>query len=121
MKVLLVAAVLGPLLLAGCDTASSPPRTGMQDTVLVAALAEAHLAGARAGRFDEDADSLRAVAYAALGVDSVQVAEALDAYAERPAALAKLYEKVTDRLRERHEVYLELEGVLPEADLGFDL
>jgi hypothetical protein len=117
MKVLLVAALLSPLLFAGCDTASSPPRIGMPDTVLVAALADAYLAGARATRFDEDADSLRAIAYAALGVDSVQVAGALDAYAERPAALAKLYEKVTDRLREGHEVYVELEGALPEADL----
>lgn len=107
-------------LLGGCRDEAAPPRQALPEDVLVAALVGAHIAAARAARFGEDLDSLRAVAFAAAGTDSLQVAAALDAYAERPAALARLYGRVTDQLREKQEAYFEAEHALAPWHVPFD-
>lgn len=65
---------------------------------MVRALIEAHAAGARAARTGEDADSLRAEAFAPLGIDTTTFAQALDAYAERPQALLRLYDQAIARM-----------------------
>lgn len=86
------------LLLAGCGRAERPPRTAIPDSLLVRALADVHVAGALAAQTGRDADSLRAEALAALGLEEADLAAALDAYVERPEALLRLYERVVNQL-----------------------
>lgn len=99
---------------SACGTSDRPPRTDVPDTLLVRAIADTYIATARAGRLDESADSLRALALDRLGLDSLDVSRALDQYAARPAALSRLYSRVTDLLREQQELVDQDGGIAPE-------
>jgi len=95
----LVVLLLSCGLLAACGSTERQPETGIPDTLLIRALADAHLATARAARTGEDTDSLRNAAFAELGIDSVSFRRAIDAFSLRPEAFAQLYDGVTDHLR----------------------
>ncbi len=89
---------LGPLLLAapGCDDAPPTP-----DAALIDAVAELHLADARAETDSLSLDSTRALRGAALaahGLDSLALAERIRDLAAQDGALAALYDSVTLRL-----------------------
>jgi hypothetical protein len=89
--------------LTACGRADPDARPeAVADTLLAEALVPLHLADARAATTGEDADSLRAAAYAearrTTGLDSVAVASRLRAAAARPEEAAALYRRVSDRL-----------------------
>lgn len=101
MRPRLAALVVGAVALAGCDGGDAEPNV---DPVLVDALVEYHLADARAAldtsasRSRVLAESLRAVALAAHGLDSVALDARLDALADDPALASATYDSVETRL-----------------------
>jgi hypothetical protein len=102
-----IAIVLATLALVGCGGADRPPTTPLADSTLVKALVESHVASARAGRTGENADSLRAAALSAIGVDTSDVSRALVVYADHPRAFLTLYDRVVDELLDeqmRHDI-----------------
>jgi len=84
--------------LAGCGAGDRPPRGVLADSTLVEVLVGVHLAAARAAHTGEPAESLRVAALAHAGTDTTALREALNAYAQRPAALVAVYDRVLDRL-----------------------
>ena len=80
---------------AGADGDSVPT-----DTTLAHALADLHLAAARAETTGEPADSLRRVALAPHGLDSAALADRVRRATRAPAAAAALSRAVTERLTE---------------------
>lgn len=101
--------LVGALAAAGCGDAEAPA----PDPALVDALAELHLADARAEVDSLGLDStraLRAAALAAHGLDSLALADQVRALARQDGALAALYDSVTLRLT------LERQGASARAD-----
>ncbi len=89
------------LLLAACGS-PSPAAPGLSDSLMVAVLAEVHLADARAAHTGAPRDSLRAAALAAFDLDTLAFQRALDYYAAHPDAYTLLYDRALDQLaRER--------------------
>ena len=90
------------LTLTGCASNTDSEAAVEPDSLLAEALVPLHLADARAATTGEDADSLRALAYAAAerntGLDSVAVAERLRDAVSRPEEATALYTLVTERL-----------------------
>lgn len=109
-------ALLGALLagVAGCRAAEAPREDafvqtadghgrapaveGVRDTLLVSVLADLHLADARAETTGEPADSLRALALAAHGLDEDALAARLRRATRTPDDAARLYDAVTYHL-----------------------
>ena len=100
------------VLLGGCG--GSEAEAPEADPALVSALAELHLADARAALDTVATDraalaeSLRAVALAAHGLDSAGLARQLDALAADPALAGVTYDALDTRLS------LERQGVTPD-------
>lgn len=92
-------------LLAGCAPSEPEPREA--DPALVDALVELHLADAVAAldstASDAFADSLRAVALAAHGLDSAGLAARLDALADDPGMTQVTYEALGARIQAERE------------------
>jgi hypothetical protein len=121
----LTAPLLSVLLLVatittGCERPERPPDVGLSDSLFVSALVEAHLAAARAAHTGEDADSLRALGLAGIGLDTTTFTLALDAYARRPEVLRSAYDRAIDRL-----LYIQMEwaealrpAVIPGDTIG---
>jgi len=91
------------LLLLGCGGGPGDAEPEVTpDSLLADALVPLHLADARADATGEDADSLRAAAYAHVrrttGLDSASVTTRLAAVTRRPDEAAALYRLVADRL-----------------------
>lgn len=96
--------LIAPLAALGCTGGGErQPVTGIPDSVLVDAIAEAHLAAVRASEMGEDRDSLRAVALSRLDLTEADLEVALSAYSQSPEAFAHLYERVVVRLLQEHE------------------
>lgn len=91
------ALVLGLLALAGCND-GGPAGPGIPDSLMVEALVEIHLADARAAHSGEDRDSLRARALDAHGLDTTDLARALDYFAEHPEDYQPIYDLVLDQI-----------------------
>ncbi|OZC02610.1 hypothetical protein BSZ36_06255 [Rubricoccus marinus] len=90
------------LLLAACG--ESPEASGEEgavptDTTLAIILADLHLADARAETTGEPLDSLRALAFAHHGTDSVAVERRLREHSEQPEDVSALFGAVQDILR----------------------
>ena len=105
------------VLLGACgDEAGEATPEVAPDSVLAEALVPLHLAEARAAVAGEDADSLRAAAYAAArratGLDSAAIAARLRAVARRPEEATALYRRVSDRL---DSLRRQAEGRGPES------
>ena len=90
---------------AGCDGGRASDDGPAVDSTLVEALVEVHLADARAGLAPDSlgpgaADSLRAVALRAHGLDGDALERRLDALVDDPEAARAVYDAVADRLSE---------------------
>ncbi|HLA63731.1 MAG TPA: hypothetical protein VK610_04845 [Rhodothermales bacterium] len=86
------------LLVAGCRDPEGEREPPPPDSTLVAVLTELHLADARAETTGASRDSLRRVAFEAMGTDSAAVSRALDEAARDPLAAEALWSAVSARL-----------------------
>ena len=106
----LVAAGLAASGAGGCGGGSAPEEGPAVDSVLVEALAEVHLADARAALAPDSlrpglGDSLRRVALRAHGLDAEALDGRLGDLADDPETARATYDAVADRLaRERRAV-----------------
>ena len=99
--------ILGLALAAGAVSSgcSSDTPADVSSDLLARAIAESHLAAARAGETGEPLDSLRAVALDRIGIDTLTFNRALEVVARNPEAFVSLYETAIDLLqRERGEL-----------------
>ena len=107
MRAPLALALLLPLAACG-DPPEAPGEEGSEaasavpvDTTLAVVLADLHLADARAETTGEPRDSLRALAFAHHGLDSVTVAARVAESSQQPEDLFALYGAVQDLLSRR--------------------
>ncbi len=96
-------ALLLMLTLAACTDAGPERQAPLNDSLLVRALADSHLAAARAARTGEDLDSLRHASLAQIGVDTATLSRTIEIYARHPDHFLRLYDRVTDHLRHQQE------------------
>jgi len=82
--------------LSGCG--GDEPPVAEPDPLLVAALADLHLADARADLTGTARDSLRALALARHGLSTADLAEVLDGLVRDPEGATRLYDRVSERL-----------------------
>jgi hypothetical protein len=92
---ILIAGLLGAALSA-CGTAADHPP--LADSVMVAVLAELHLADARAEVEGNVPPAIRDSVLARHGLDSARYAAALQYYVAHPDTFEALYGRVVDRL-----------------------
>ena len=87
---------------AGCSTftSSEPP---VVDSVLVAALADLHLAGVRASLYEDLPQGTRDSVLAVHGLTPADFEAAIDHYVDRPDDYLELYNRVLDHLTEEAE------------------
>lgn len=111
--------LLTGFLLAACSSLT-PESAPVEDETLIEVLTELHLIEARASRDDTEVDpSLRDSVFSHYGVTEQQVEEALEHYADRPAAYESIYDAVMDSLEAgQQHVMNPSRDTLPEAPAG---
>ena len=98
LRPLAVAACALALAACGAPDADADPEPVATDSTLAAALADLHLADARAETTGEPRDSLRAAALDLHGLDSTTLADRVERATRRPDEAAALTRAVSERL-----------------------
>ena len=98
----------------GCSSNSRSMPDDISSDVLARALAESHLAAARASETGESLDSLRIVALDRIGIDTLAFNRAMEDIARNPDAFVSLYETAIDLLQQERGEFPSINQ--PESD-----
>lgn len=100
----------------GCSSNSDSLPGDMSSEVLARALAESHLAAARASETGESLDSLRVAALDRIGIDTLAFNSAMEEMARNPDAFVTIYETAIDLLQQERGEFPSINQLESDVD-----